>query len=132
MLGITNSHQAMTGYQLEHMDDGELAKTAVEYDIFCSYQSGHKLRLVKAKQDTGEVVGMTGDGGERCASAPPADVSIAMGIKGTRSHQRGGRHGADGRQLRHHCQLGERGRRVYDNLKKRFCLYAHQPARRGC
>jgi magnesium-transporting ATPase (P-type) len=34
MLGITNSHQAMTGYQLEHMDDGELAKAAVEYDIF--------------------------------------------------------------------------------------------------
>jgi magnesium-transporting ATPase (P-type) len=34
MLGITNSSQAMTGYQLEHMDDAELAKAAVEYDIF--------------------------------------------------------------------------------------------------
>jgi hypothetical protein len=33
MLGITNSSQAMTGYQLEHMDDAALAKAAVEYDI---------------------------------------------------------------------------------------------------
>lgn len=33
MLGITNSSRAMTGYQLEHMDDAALAKAAVEYDI---------------------------------------------------------------------------------------------------
>ncbi|SBW94965.1 cation-transporting P-type ATPase [Klebsiella pneumoniae] len=40
MLGITNSSQAMTGYQLEHMDDAALAKAAVEYDIFAPYQPG--------------------------------------------------------------------------------------------
>lgn len=62
MLGITNSSQAMTGYQLEHMDDAALAKAAVEYDIFARTSPEHKLRLVKALQDNGEVVGMTGDG----------------------------------------------------------------------
>jgi magnesium-transporting ATPase (P-type) len=70
MLGITNSSQAMTGYQLEHMDDAELAKAAVEYDIFARTSPEHKLRLVKALQDNGEVVGMTGDGvndARRCA-----------------------------------------------------------------
>ncbi|MFG7477168.1 HAD-IC family P-type ATPase, partial [Enterobacter hormaechei] len=34
MLGITNSEQAVTGYQLEKMDDAELAEAAVKYDIF--------------------------------------------------------------------------------------------------
>ncbi len=70
MLGITNSSQAMTGYQLEHMDDAALAKAAVEYDIFARTSPEHKLRLVKALQDNGEVVGMTGDGvttRRRCA-----------------------------------------------------------------
>ncbi|MDR8325460.1 HAD family hydrolase, partial [Acinetobacter baumannii] len=62
MLGITNSSQAMTGYQLAHMDDAALAKAAVEYDIFARTSPEHKLRLVKALQDNGEVVGMTGDG----------------------------------------------------------------------
>jgi magnesium-transporting ATPase (P-type) len=48
MLGITNSVQAVTGYQLEKMDDQELANAAVEYDIFARTSPEHKLRLVKA------------------------------------------------------------------------------------
>lgn len=70
MLGITNSSQAMTYYQLEHMDDAALAKAAVEYDIFARTSPEHKLRLVKALQDNGEVVGMTdgvNDAPVRCA-----------------------------------------------------------------
>jgi magnesium-transporting ATPase (P-type) len=60
MLGITNSTQAMTGYQLEHMDDAALATAAVQYDIFARTSPEHKLRLVKALQGKGEIVGMTG------------------------------------------------------------------------
>ena len=57
MLGITNSVQAVTGYQLEKMDDQELANAVVEYDIFARTSPEHKLRLVKALQDKGEIVG---------------------------------------------------------------------------
>lgn len=95
MLGITNSSQAMTGYQLEHMDDAALAKAAVEYDIFARTSPEHKLRLVKALQDNGEVVGMTGDGVNGRAGAAPGRRGYRHGYQRHRSHQRGGRHGVD-------------------------------------
>lgn len=44
MLGITNSEQAVTGYQLEKMNDAELADAAVTYDIFARTSPEHKLR----------------------------------------------------------------------------------------
>lgn len=43
MLGSPTA-AAMTGYQLEHMDDAALAKAAVEYDIFARTSPEHKLR----------------------------------------------------------------------------------------
>lgn len=94
MLGITNSSRAMTGYQLEHMDDAALAKAAVEYDIFARTSPEHKLRPVKALQDNGEVVGMTGDG-VNDAPALRRRRGYRHGYQRHRSHQRGGRHGVD-------------------------------------
>ena len=118
MLGITNSHQAMTGYQLEHMDDGELAKAAVEYDIFARTSPEHKLRLVKALQDTGEVVGMTGDGVNDAPALRQADVGIAMGIKGTEVTKEAADMVLTDDNFATIASSVKEGRRVYDNLKK--------------
>ncbi len=118
MLGITNSSQAMTGYQLEHMDDAELAKAAVEYDIFARTSPEHKLRLVKALQDNGEVVGMTGDGVNDAPALRQADVGIAMGIKGTEVTKEAADMVLTDDNFATIASSVKEGRRVYDNLKK--------------
>ena len=118
MLGINNSTEAMTGYQLEHMDDDELAKAAVEYDIFARTSPEHKLRLVKALQKNGEVVGMTGDGVNDAPALRQADVGIAMGIKGTEVTKEAADMVLTDDNFATIASSVKEGRRVYDNLKK--------------
>ncbi|HIG8795271.1 cation-transporting P-type ATPase [Raoultella terrigena] len=118
MLGITNSSQAMTGYRLEHMDDAELAQAAVEYDIFARTSPEHKLRLVKALQESGEVVGMTGDGVNDAPALRQADVGIAMGIKGTEVTKEAADMVLTDDNFATIASSVKEGRRVYDNLKK--------------
>ncbi|MVT01427.1 carbonate dehydratase [Enterobacter sp. 10-1] len=118
MLGITNSSQAMTGYRLEHMDDAELTKVAAEYDIFARTSPEHKLRLVKALQDNGEVVGMTGDGVNDAPALRQADVGIAMGIKGTEVTKEAADMVLTDDNFATIASSVKEGRRVYDNLKK--------------
>jgi magnesium-transporting ATPase (P-type) len=118
MLGITNSTQAMTGYQLEHMDDAALATAAVQYDIFARTSPEHKLRLVKALQGKGEIVGMTGDGVNDAPALRQADVGIAMGIKGTEVTKEAADMVLTDDNFATIASSVKEGRRVYDNLKK--------------
>lgn len=118
MLGITNSEQAVTGYQLEKMDDAELAEAAVKYDIFARTSPEHKLRLVKALQDKGEIVGMTGDGVNDAPALRQADVGIAMGIKGTEVTKEAADMVLTDDNFATIASAVKEGRRVYDNLKK--------------
>ncbi len=118
MLGISNSTQAITGYQLELMDDAELASAAVEYDIFARTSPEHKLRLVKALQEKGEIVGMTGDGVNDAPALRQADVGIAMGIKGTEVTKEAADMVLTDDNFATIASSVKEGRRVYDNLKK--------------
>ncbi|HFK5635336.1 TPA: cation-transporting P-type ATPase [Enterobacter kobei] len=118
MLGITNSEQAVTGYQLEKMNDAELADAAVTYDIFARTSPEHKLRLVKALQEKGEIVGMTGDGVNDAPALRQADVGIAMGIKGTEVTKEAADMVLTDDNFATIASAVKEGRRVYDNLKK--------------
>lgn len=118
MLGIHNSAHAVTGYELEQMDDTALAEAAVTYDIFARTSPEHKLRLVKALQNKGEIVGMTGDGVNDAPALKQADVGIAMGIKGTEVTKEAADMVLTDDNFATIASAVQEGRRVYDNLKK--------------
>ncbi|WP_416412979.1 cation-transporting P-type ATPase [Pantoea sp. App145] len=118
MLGIGNSQAAVTGYQLEHMDDAELSVAAQKYDIFARTSPEHKLRLVKALASVGEIVGMTGDGVNDAPALKQANVGIAMGIKGTEVTKESADMILADDNFATIAAAVKEGRRVYDNLKK--------------
>jgi magnesium-transporting ATPase (P-type) len=118
MLGIRNSSNAMTGALLENMSDAELAEAALNFDIFARTSPEHKLRLVQALQDSGEIVGMTGDGVNDAPALKQADVGIAMGIKGTEVTKEAADMVLTDDNFATIAGAVKEGRRVYDNLKK--------------
>ncbi len=61
-MGLGTGSRAMTGAEIETLDDAELRRVVAETDIFARTSPEHKLRLVRALQAGGHVVAMTGDG----------------------------------------------------------------------
>lgn len=76
-------HQVLTGDELQKMSDYDL-RTQVKYtDVYARVSPEHKMRIVDALREAGEVVAMTGDGVNDAPSIKRADIGVAMGITGT-------------------------------------------------
>lgn len=118
MLGIGNAASAVTGRELEAMDDRQLSDAAQQYDIFARTSPEDKFRLVQALQSKQEVVGMTGDGVNDAPALKRADVGIAMGIKGTEVTKEAADMVLTDDNFATIASAVHEGRRVYDNLKK--------------
>ena len=83
MLGIGDGKTATAGSEIEEMNDSALRERVRDVDVFARASPEHKLRLVKAIQDNGQIVAMTGDGVNDAPALKRADIEVAMGIKGT-------------------------------------------------
>jgi magnesium-transporting ATPase (P-type) len=118
MLGMGNDLRAMTGQELEQTDDAALKSLAMRYSVFARTSPEHKLRLVRALQANGQVVGMTGDGVNDAPALKQADVGIAMGIKGTEVTKEAADMVLTDDNFSTIANAVREGRRVYDNLKK--------------
>jgi potassium/sodium efflux P-type ATPase len=84
-LGIADSLEApvLTGTEVEKMSDDELRDQVRDVSVFARVAPNHKLRVVRALRDLGDVVAVTGDGVNDAPALKAADIGVAMGRDGT-------------------------------------------------
>ncbi|WP_442900355.1 cation-transporting P-type ATPase [Geoalkalibacter sp.] len=117
-IGLRAERAAVTGQQLDDMDEDQLQVVARKADIFARVSPEHKLRLVSALQEGGQVVAMTGDGVNDAPALKRADVGVAMGLKGTEAAKEAAEVVLADDNFASIAHAVEEGRTIYDNIKK--------------
>ena len=118
MLGIGDGRTAVTGAEIEEMNEAALQETVQNVDVFARASPEHKLRLVKAIQANKQIVAMTGDGVNDAPALKKAEIGVAMGIKGTEvTKEAAGMILADDNFASITAAVKE-GRTVYNNIEK--------------
>jgi magnesium-transporting ATPase (P-type) len=108
----------LTGRELASLDDAALAQAAHDVDVFARVEPEQKLRLVRALQQRGEVVAMTGDGVNDAPALKQADIGVAMGLGGTEVAKEAAAMVLTDDNFASIEAAVEEGRGVWDNLVK--------------
>ena len=118
MLGIGDGKTAITGAEIEEMNEAALREAVGEVDVFARASPEHKLRLVKAIQANQQIVAMTGDGVNDAPSLKKADIGVAMGIKGTEVTKEAAEMILADDNFASITAAVKEGRTVYNNIEK--------------
>ncbi len=117
-LGLVTDQKALSGRDLEDLDDDGMRAAAASTNVFARVAPEHKLRLVKALQADGHIVAMTGDGVNDAPALKQSNIGIAMGITGSAVSKEAADIVLADDNFASIAAAVEEGRRVYDNLIK--------------
>lgn len=118
-LGILrDGAQAVSGMQLDDMDDATFARNFQNISVYARVQPEHKTRIVNAWKNAGYVTAMTGDGVNDAPSIKAADIGVGMGITGTDVTKNVADMVLADDNFATIVGAVEEGRRIYDNIRK--------------
>ncbi|MFS0517263.1 cation-translocating P-type ATPase [Nostoc sp. UIC 10607] len=124
-IGLANERvRVVTGEDMGHLSDAQL-RQILQYRsglVFARMSPEHKLRLVQAYQDSGEVVAVTGDGVNDAPALRSANIGIAMGMNGTDVAREAADIVLTDDNFATIVSAIEQGRAVYQNIRK-FMTY---------
>lgn len=110
--------QTMTGSELNAISDTKLAEKIDTIRVFARVSPEHKVKIVQALKEKGNIVSMTGDGVNDAPSLQQADVGVAMGITGTDVSKGAADIVLMDDNFSTITKAVEEGRNIYKNIKK--------------
>lgn len=115
---VSKLEEVITGQEIDKLTEEEFSKQVMQYHVFARVSPAHKVKIVNALKNGGNIVSMTGDGVNDAPSLRAADIGVAMGVTGTDVAKSAADMVLTDDNYATIITAVEQGRNIYNNIKK--------------